>query len=149
MNWVYLTIATLVATRKQSTGIGSIHVGISYVWGHITGSFRKKKNTMRYITKNEVFIGSLNWLKPHTSTEKALLWANLTGTNFMETDVGQHGCCIWTSRCHAISSIIYASPMSSNVLSIFVHFAYAYHVTVVTQFANERRYRFQQFHIDI
>ena len=58
---------------------------------------------------------------------------------WQETDVGHHGCYIWSSRCHAFSSTIYASAMTSNIAFIFVHFAYAYHDTVVTQYANERR----------
>ena len=70
----------------------------------------------------------------------ALLWANLTGTDFMKTDEGQHCCYISTSKCHTISSAIYASAMSSNMAFIIVHFAYAYRVTVVTQYVNERKY---------
>ena len=81
---------------------------------------RQKYKILWDIKINELFIGSLNGIQlSNTATENtfALLRANLTGTDFMETDVGQHGCNIWTSRCHAISSTIYASAMTSNGFS--------------------------------
>ena len=114
----------------------------------------RQKYKILWDTKiNELFIGSLNGIQlSNTVTENtsALLRAILTGTDFMETDVGQHGCNIWTSRCHAISSTIYASAMTSNGVFIFVHS----HMHITLQSLHIMRMRedihiFQQFRQDI
>ena len=60
----------------------------------------------------------------------------------MGIGISKHGYYIWTSRCHAISSTIYASATTPNVVFILIPFTYAYRVTVVTQYAKKRRYQY-------
>ena len=101
---------------------------------------------MIYKTENELLMGSLNGVRlSHSAMDDnyELLWAALSWTDFLQTDVGQHGCYIWKSRCHAISSNSYASPMMSNLVFLFAYFAYVL-PNVVTQDTNEREYVFQQ-----
>ena len=114
MNWVCLTIANALTTRKQSTEIW-IHT-----FGHIICAYE------------------VNNMVQHREIVKLVILKH--DKKIIEIDVGEHGCYIWTSRCHAISSTIYASAMASNVAFIFVHFRYAHHVTIVAQYANDKIY---------